>query len=555
MRLAWPGLTHRENICLLLFLTLSIYLIKLLHSPDGFTLFDEFLHWRTAHDIAQTGHLFQDNSMLPVSPLYPGLEIATNTLMTMGGLSIFHAGAIVIGVARLVMVLALYHLYDEVGQSTRVAAIATALYLANPNFTFFDGQYGYESLALPFMALVLFALIRYGRGDLMGRSGHLVAAIIAVLAVVTTHHVTSYALAAILIGLVLFRPFFARWPGNKLPGLGLVTLITIVASLTWLLTVANITIGYLSPNISEMWSAIIRVLSGEGMGRQLFQSATGQVAPLWERATGLASTFLICVGILIGLVIWWRECRKAIILAVLAICALAYPATLALRLIPAGWEIGMRLGAFIFIGVALILALGLKNQAFVEGRGWLSQWLLNVLLAMFVGIIFAGSIIAGQAPWSRLPWPYMVGADSRSIESEGIAAAEWALLELGPNNRMAADRTNTVLMGSYGKQRMIVNLKDKVSISGIFLSPELGEEELALLKKAQIRYLVVDRRLSSQLPMEGFYYEEWEKLIVPYEGTIDPKVLEKFSSIPNVNKVFDNGSIAIYDVGALWNDQ
>jgi hypothetical protein len=116
---------------------------------------------------------------------------------------------------------------------------------------------------------------------------------------------------------------------------------------------------------------------------------------------------------------------------------------------------------------------------------------------------------------------------------------------------MAADRTNTSLMGSYGEQRVITELTDGVSISGVFLSPQLGSSELAVLRRARIRYLVVDRRLSTALPLGGQYYEKWERQIVAYSTPIELTTLDKFARIRDVNRIFDSGDMAIYDVGAL----
>ena len=53
------------------------------------------------------------------------------------------------------------------------------------------------------------------------------------------------------------------------------------------------------------------------------------------------------------------------------------------------------------------------------------------------------------------------------------------------------------LMGTYGGQRMITNLIDGVSISGVFLSSHLGPNELEVLRKGRIHYIVVDRRIST----------------------------------------------------------
>ena len=98
---------------------------------------------------------------------------------------------------------------------------------------------------------------------------------------------------------------------------------------------------------------------------------------------------------------------------------------------------------------------------------------------------------------------------------------------------------------------MITDLIDHVSISGIFLAPHLGPNEHEMLRKGRIHYIVVDRRISTALPLDGHYYEGWEKMIVPYSGPISPAVLGKFDTMPSVSQVFDSGDIKLYDVEAL----
>src|SRR5205823_3208057 len=82
MRLMAPTPSRFERICLLSVVGICFYLVQLMASPLHFSAFDAFLHWRTADDILRTRHLFSENSLLPVSPYYPGLEIATNALST-----------------------------------------------------------------------------------------------------------------------------------------------------------------------------------------------------------------------------------------------------------------------------------------------------------------------------------------------------------------------------------------------------------------------------------------------------------------------------------------
>src|SRR5215475_3507931 len=73
--------SRNERVLLLAFLGVALYLVKVLEYPLYFTFFDEFLHWRTAQDILATGHLFTPNSLLPVSPFFPGLELVTDSLV------------------------------------------------------------------------------------------------------------------------------------------------------------------------------------------------------------------------------------------------------------------------------------------------------------------------------------------------------------------------------------------------------------------------------------------------------------------------------------------
>ena len=545
VRLSMAGLTRRETISLIVILGLGLYVVKLLHSPNGFSLFDEFLHWRTTDDIIRSNHLYYENPMLPVSSLYPGLESATDALVSLSGLSIFQAGVLLLGVARVVMVLALYLFYETIGQSRRVAGLAVALYMANPNFVFFDAQFAYESLALPLTLLVLAVLMRRSWTRPEPRAGLNLVAMAGVWAIAVTHHVTSYVLTVILLAWAVINRVYNRWRGTDQPGPGWIAAWALAVNLGWLVGISNITMGYFAPHFIGAVQEIVRLTTGEQTGRQLFHSTLGQGAPFLEQLTALAAVGLTVLGLPLGLLQWWQRHRDLAIGAILAAGALVFPLTLALRLTQAGWDIGVRSASFLYLGVAYMLALAVERLALFRRQTW------HVVFGACVAILLAGGVIAGNSPWSRLPGPYTMGAGPRSISSEGIDAAEWTRTVLGPDNPMAADRTNTSLMGSYGGQWVITNLAAKVSISGIFLAPQLRTSGLAAIRQAHIHYLVVDRRLSTALPIDGSYYETWERQIVPYTKPPSLATLEKFSTMKNVNLVFDSGNIEIYDVGAL----
>src|SRR6266508_3927100 len=237
-----------ERIGLVLLLGTGLYLVKLLHSPLSFTLSDELQHWRTAGDIIESGYLFAENPLLPVSSLYPGLESITVALADLSGFTLFAAGVIVLAAAR-----------------RRLTP---------------DG----DAVGLTLVTLLGLA------------------------AVVITHHITTYALVAFLAVWALIASLRAhdRWTAPHPRGLALLAL---VASLTWLVYAATLTAKYLFPQLGGSLTQLIQLIAGEAVGRELFRSPAGLVSPLWERLTGYTAIVLILLGLPFGLRQVWRRQR------------------------------------------------------------------------------------------------------------------------------------------------------------------------------------------------------------------------------------------------------
>src|SRR5262249_27363383 len=156
----------------------------------------------------------------------------------------------------------------------------------------------------------------------------------------------------------------------------------------------------------------------------------------------------------------------------------------------------------------------------------------------------------------RLPGKYHVAAGARSIEPVGISAARWAGAHLPQGTAIAADNINTLLLASYGHQHALADVSRGLELSPLFLTPSIQGWQRNILRTNHIPYLVVDRRTAGQTPPpDGFFYEPWELAAVPgaYNATkpVTAKVLMKYDRIPGAQRVFDDGSIVIYDVRAL----
>jgi hypothetical protein len=535
-RVASPDIGRGERIALVVALGFNLHLVKVLHSPAGFTHHDEFIHLRTLQDIVISGRLFLVNPLLPPSSVFPGLEIVTAALASLTGLPFFYAGVVVIGASRIILMLALYLFFEQVGRSAQAAAMATTVYMTNANFVFFDSMFKYETLALSFAAMVLLVLAL--RGQLYGPTRPVLTGvgILAIGAVVVTHHLTTYALVA-FVGMCSVA-VYACAPGRRPGRLGLngMALLALVAAVGWLVYVATLVVGYLSGPVGGAVAEMVHLIAREPTaGREIFRSSAGQLAPLWERLIGFASVALVLSVLPFGLLRIWHAHRANGFAWALAAGSLGYPLALAFRFTSRGWEAANRSSEFLFVAVGFVVAVAAAEIWPARLKGWLG----SLAFAGCASIVFLGGVIAGWPPEWRLPGPYRVLSDTRSIEPQGLAAAAWARSYLGVDNGVAADRTNRLLMGSHGAQWAATSLSGGMDSEWILYAPRLYEDLLASMRQAHIEYVVVDLRLR-QAPNAARAF---------YPNTDVSKALEKFDDLDIASRIFDSGDIQIYSLG------
>ena len=564
LRQAAAGVGVLERVGLLMVLGLLLQLVHVVRSPAGFTSYDELLHLRTLTDIVASGHLFATNPLLVVSPLFPGLETITAAVVQLSGADPFAAAEVVLAFARILFAVGLFALYREASGSERVAGLAAAIYMLNPNFTFFDSAFSYESLALPLVPiLLLLAAIRAHRSGGAGM-GLALGGAAATLAI--THHVTVVLAAAIVLTWLAIAAVQRRRDRYDRYGIAFTAGLVLGAASLWLLVIGPIVVTYLSAPISAAITEAIRLIS-TGQGRVPFQSATGQVASIWERFVGLGTAALLTFAIPIGLAPLLRQHRDSSLALLLGLISLAYPVSLVARLTPTGSEAAGRSLGFVFLGLSFVVALGIVATAETvagqvrrirDQRRWTirgspvgSQQAWKAAFAGSVVVVILGGAVLGAAPATRFPGPYIVGADARSIDNESTAAALWARDLLGPHRRIAGDRVNRLLMGSYGLADVVFEGSTGIQTWQVFLSSGVGLDQVARIRAAQIEYLVIDRRLSTSLPLVPFYYEEGEIFEGRHASPVTPDVLGKWDAAPDVERVYDSGDIQLYDVRGL----
>lgn len=547
-RLCSAEASTTERLVLLMLLGAGLYAAKVLLSPAELTFSDELSTLRTTEDLAGSGHLLTPNSLAKGFSLYPGVDLAALSLSRLSALPLFTSALLIIAAAKLVIVVAVFRLLLMASGSGRVTGIAVLVYVSNPNFLFFDAQFSYESLALP-LAVATLALvgIALDAGPGRRRAAATGLAVLVGAAVVITHHITSYALLAVLVAWTSILAVTCRREGSRrvLWPAAVTLASTATAVGAWLTVVGSSTGAYLQPVIGGAVEATYNFLTGAGVAKAPFHS-TGEVNSAIEEALGLASVLILLALLVIG--VWrLRRHRPGSALAwVLTLMALIYPASLALRLTQAGSETSNRASEFLFLGLALLA--GGVLASLPERAGARRALGGRLLVTATVGVLFAGGVVVGWPPASRVPGPPLIEADPRSVEPYDLAAARWAAQHLPRHSRMVADRANGLLMSAYGLQDPQIGAVDSLPFGAVITSPRWGASERRIVAAGHIEYIVVDRRLAGHLPALGIYVDHDEPEADAHRTPLPLRAITKFEGAPGLLRVYDNGEVSIYRV-------
>ncbi|HEY1833048.1 MAG TPA: hypothetical protein VGG08_01320 [Solirubrobacteraceae bacterium] len=547
VRLCGLAASRTERITLALLTGLGAYLAKVAYNPTKLSFSDEYIHLRSIADDLASGHLFSFNPVLPEASHYPGLGDIVGGLVRLTGVPISTAGVLAIGSARLVLVLAIFMLLERLSGSARVAGLGCLLYGANPNFLYWSAQVSYESLALPLVVFTLYLVLRRTQDG--PERGVAALAGLSILAIVVTHHLSSYFLAIMLCAwtaTVLWRRRVRGVRGEYSP-LRL-TLLAVCAIGVWLVGFAPVTGQYLGSIAASTGGGLFNVITGASATRKLF-SGGGVVAPAWERLLGLAAVGLTLLGLAVATWLLWRRRRSQPLMLAPLLLALCYPALLPLRFIGSAAETSNRSTEFLYLGVGSLLSVAVFE---LRGRfaGRARAFGATVVCALSVVVFLGGVTVAWQYA-ERLPQdraaaaiPYEIGASARSAD-------EWTEHELGPGHRFASDFLDHLGLATYGRQRTLWAPVDHVSAWELMAPTRVEHLVRRAVALGRIEYALVEDRLVDGVPASGFYFDKGEPGSIGRTLPLDPRALDKFAHAPGVSRVYDNGEQQIYAVGAL----
>jgi hypothetical protein len=615
-RLLSRNTSRSERISVSLVLGLGLFASYAMLETPFLDSYDELIHWGNLIHLLDSHALFPANTELPVSPYYPGLELATAATRWITGLPLVVDELIVLAVVRILVVLGVYLVIERLCRSSRAGGVAVLVYAASPQFYSFDAQYAYETIALAFAVGTVYLLFFSIDSPRPRAGGAFLLALGSVVAVVISHHVTGWLTVGFLVvwfiglyytshplrrakaartrpsvrdserltapslpdseelielspgsfGQVTSKSAWSRPSSKKHQAgrdgptseaaqlnqrrraqarvVGMATLLGLVVGGAWTLYVGHLLAPYLGPLFSSA-AAEIRQALGNGEGnRALFKASSGGVSPKWEIGLILLSALGWCLILLPSLynVVFKRSIRGGVLRYIPVAIAAVYPLTVVANVSSNSKLVAERATTFIFFGIAAVVGAWLGGRM-LKGRRRIER----IATLGVATVIFLGSLLYGIGPpVSLLPGPYHVGGDSLAYGSPSFAVAQWANTHLPAGSHIAADHDNGVLLNAIGGVDTVTAEAGLVNPELLYFDKALSLYDIYLIRKADIRYIVVDDRMAESLPLYGTYIATGEP-----SRRLTSEELDKFTKYEFIKRIYDNGPIQVYDVTGL----
>ncbi|MEV6305255.1 hypothetical protein AB0M02_37985 [Actinoplanes sp. NPDC051861] len=515
-----------EPVLLVIGLAVNQYMLKWMYSPDQFRFPDELQHWTATTLINESGELFRPNQALPPAVHFPGLAEMGAALSQLTGLPVTAAGILVAGVAHLIFVGLLFAAVLRASDSPAIAGVACVTYATAMHYLFFNSMYLYQTAALPFFMLTVWAYRRW-----RATTAHVFAAL-AVLGIAMTtisHHVTAFALVATLAllaaaELVLERP--RQWITLVVPA----TALAVAAA--WIGFVAQDVVAYLESPLEGLTASLNQFFGG-GAGAE---ATAAKPVPLTQLAVqGLGLLGLLALFLAVGRHMVVSKDRDTWRWAALIGAAVFFAGNGARFLGSGGPEIAGRLSTFTYIPMSIIAAVAIVDAVPLPRPVYLGTALITVLMI--------GARTGGWPPVDALlPGPYLPAAYERSVDAYGVNAAGWQAGTLPHGSRVGGDITAVALSSTYGRMDPVREVGE------LYYAERWSGTEEGIVRERGVQYLVVDERLSEALPPDAYFQGD------PMAGRLTSPIpvanLRKFDALPAVSKLYDNGHVRIYQMGA-----
>ena len=537
----------------LLVYALFSYVPKLLRDPAQPLFHDEIAQWRQAADLAVSGKLFQPNYIIGIVSRFPGLHIVTAAISDSTGLTVWQSAIIIIAIAHVMSVFAAYALGNAIFDGKeRAGAIVAIVYSLNSSFMYFDTEYAYESLAMPFFLWCLACLARAHRArNSRERFAWASGAILAGYGSIATHHLTTVIMSGLLL-LICVTTLIAARRGAVTKAVAWTTSAVCVGivgpAVLWLVLVAPGTFAYLSPYFGGGLSQLFDVFSNKGGTRSLFQ---GAAEPGYEKYASYSVPLLAFALVLIAL--WlWRRTPKTVrrdnpMRLSLMFFGLLYFPSLPFILVEFGAEGARRSWGFTYIGVATLVTpvvlTCLDRMTQLRGRVLVAAGTAALLVASD-GLV--GNVAAGLDTDYRFPGPFVFGSDTRSVSAELVGLSAWFDQDIGTRQHVVSDRYTDLVLVRDADAEPAAPATGFATYDLYFNAGPPGSYLVYELSSSGYAYLIIDKRMSYELPEVGVFFEPDEPYA--YEGSdpITKANLDRYDYLPWTTEVYDSDDYSVY---------
>lgn len=537
------GPTPRQRGWASLGLMLALYLSWVLADPVYAAAFDESLHVTTLVDLTAGDGWFTANTMLPVSPHYPGLELAAGAVHWLTGLPLVACQVTVVAICRAVLAVGLFLLGSRIGRSARVGGLVVLLYAASQQLYFFNAQFSYQTLALAMVVAVALLLVR--AYDAPRPLWSLVALQVCLATLAVTHHLSSWVVLAALWVVGLLQLAGHDRARARITLLSAYVATVVVAA--WSIVAVPLLVPYLGPVFGSAGEQVAQLIALDGGGRTVASGSAGNAAPLWETGVMAGSMLLWCLLLAPALlaVLRGRTLPRTPLRWLPLVLGAVYPLMLLARFSPAASEVAERASTFVMLAAALVVALWAAPRL---GRGVLR---LRLAVPAVLVMLLGGAILGAGPDWARGPGPYLAAAEQRSVDSETIAVADWAARYLPAGSRIAADTTMSRVLPTVAPVDPVTSSSGSVNVTPLFLSTSLAEAD-EVVRTGAVDFVVVDTRLEDQPLRSGSFFEGSNGY--PDSDVLTAAQLEKFDGAAGYELVLD-GPVKVYDVRALRGEE
>lgn len=499
---------------------------KFLLSPARAYYFDEFGHWQQVQQIVATGDLRPVNTYQPIIRNFPGLEWTTALVHVVTRLPVWHAGQVVVLAAHVCALLAVRGIARVMGAGPRVAFVAAMLYSFNPNYQFFDTEYGYESLGLTLALVATYAALRVQRAATPGAAWRWAGAtVLAAAATVVTHHLSSF--LAVFVCVVVALTGRVRRPADGTPEADVAptrdrfragltaALAGVVVLVAWIVFVARTLDAYLGPHVTPAFGQLYDHFFGDDGGsdtggggaavapgsRTLFE---GSLAPHYEQYFAYAAPVLLLLLCLAGLWTLRRERRLQWLWVTPVFLAAIFFVSLPFALTVAGSEGTHRSWGYSFLGISLLAASGLSAASRLVARLPAGRLIGPVAAAVAVATILVGETTVGVNTYFRFPNPPTFGEDTRGTSHATVAVARWMARHVPARSHVVTDRYTGESITGYSS--LLVPAPDQATAFQIYRfgndpTPQLRD----YLEAHDFRYFVLDTRILREPPLGKFF--------------------------------------------------